>query len=134
MRATEDLEDEDRREVRGLLHGRTDRVADEAFAPWHLAALIVLHVAHDPVLALPRHRGQRPNPLPASRNPRTAVGNSARRLLAVMPGISAAATLLVTTQTQAKGAASRMFEVLAHVALLNPPAKEAALVSMVVGS
>jgi hypothetical protein len=34
-------------EVRGLLHGRTDRVANDAFAPLHVPGRLVLHATHD---------------------------------------------------------------------------------------
>ena len=67
----------DRAEVHGLVLGRTDRVVNQAFVLRHVRGLIVLHVAHEASRARSRLHGQCPTPLPASRNPRTAVSNRA---------------------------------------------------------
>jgi hypothetical protein len=35
--------------VHGFVRGGTDRVASEAFVPWHVGWLLALHVTHDRV-------------------------------------------------------------------------------------
>jgi hypothetical protein len=55
---------------------------------------VFLHAAHHPHLACLRLHGQRPTPLPASRNPGTGVSTRARRRLAALAddvGLSAGA-------------------------------------------
>jgi hypothetical protein len=71
--------------VREVEHG-VDELPEGTTLPRDLSRLCdrVFHCAHDRVSGPSCLHGQRPIPLPTSRNPRTAAINRARRPLAVM--------------------------------------------------